>query len=68
MAVNQKAVRVLNKIFEAGFTDEKAIAAMTMDDILSMQGITVADITLINELQKGIKGNKVISFLGGGTE
>lgn len=43
MAVNQKAVKVLNKVLEAGFTDEKAIAAMTMDDILSMQGITVAD-------------------------
>ena len=68
MAVNQKAVKVLNKIFEAGFTEEKAIAAMTMDDIFSMQGITVADITLINELQKSIKGNKVISFLGGGME
>ena len=68
MAVNQKAVKVLNKIFEAGFTEEKAIAAMTMDDILSMQGITVADITLINELQKSIKGNRVISFLGGGME
>ena len=68
MAVNQKAVRVLNKVFEAGFTEEKAISAMTMDDILSMQGITVADITLINELQKSIKGNKVISFLGGGME
>ena len=68
MVVNQKSVKVLNKIFEAGFTEEKAIAAMTMDDILSMQGITVADITLVNELQKSIKGNKVISFLGGGTE
>ena len=68
MAVNQKAVKVLNKILDAGFTEEKTIAAMTMDDILSMQGITVADITLINELQKSIKGNKVISFLGGGTE
>ena len=28
MAVNQKAVKVLNKVLEAGFTDEKAIAAM----------------------------------------
>ena len=72
MAVNQKAVKVLNKVLEAGFTDEKAIAAMTMDDILSMQGITVADITLtiadigiINELQKSIKANKVISFFSG---
>ncbi len=68
MTVNQKAVKVLNKIFEAGFTDEKAISAMTMDDILSMQGITVADITIINDLQKSIKANKVISFLGGGME
>ena len=58
MAVNQKAVKVLNKIFEAGFTEEKAIAAMTMDDILSMQGITVAE----------IKANKVITFLSGGAE
>lgn len=38
MAVNQKAVKVLNKVFEAGFTDEKAIASMTMDDILSIAG------------------------------
>lgn len=28
MAVNQKAVKVLNKVLEAGFTDEKAIAAI----------------------------------------
>lgn len=68
MAIKQKAVKVLNKVFEAGFTDEKAIAAMTMDDILAMQGITVADISIINNLQKSIKGNKVISFLGGGAE
>ena len=65
MAVNQKAVKVLNKILDAGFTDEKAIAAMTMDDILAMQGITVADISLINDLQKSIKANKVISFFSG---
>lgn len=63
MAINQKAVKVINKILDAGFTDEKAIAAMTMDDILSIQGITVADIALINELQKSIKANRVISFL-----
>lgn len=68
MAINQKAIKALNKIFEAGFTDEKEIAAMTMDDILSMQGITITDITLINDLQKSIKANKVISFLGGGEQ
>ena len=68
MAVNQKAVKILNKVLEAGFTDEKAISAMTMDDILSMQSITVADIALINDLQKSIKANKVISFLGGAAD
>ena len=68
MAVNQKAVKVLNKVLEAGFTDEKAISAMTVDDILSMQSITVADIALINDLQKSIKANKVISFLGGAAD
>lgn len=63
MAVNQKVVKVINKILDAGFTDEKAIAAMTMDDILSIQGITVVEIGIINDLQKSIKANKVISFL-----
>ena len=66
MAVNPKAIKVLNKVLDSGFTDEKAIAAMTIDDILNMQGVTVADIGIINELQKSIKANKVISFLGGG--
>lgn len=42
--------------------------SQSMDDILSMQGITVADIGLINDLQKSIKANKVVSFLGGGVE
>ena len=68
MAVNPKAIKVLNKGLDAGFTDEKAIAAMTIDDILNMQGVTVADIGIINELQKSIKANKVISFLGGGRQ
>ena len=66
MAVNPKAIKVLNKVLDAGFTDEKTIAAMTIDDILKMQGVTVAAIGIINELQKSIKANKVISFLGGG--
>jgi len=41
---------------------------MTMDDILAIQGVTIADIGIINELQKSIKANKVISFFGGNAE
>lgn len=64
--MNNKAVRSLAKLMEAGFEDEKAIAAMTMDDILSLPGITVAEIGMINSLQKAVKAGKVITFLGGG--
>ena len=38
---------------------------MTMDEILSISGITVAEISLINEIQKAVKANKVFSFLAG---
>ena len=64
--MNNKAVRSLAKLMEAGFADEKAITAMTMDDILSLPGITVAEIGMINSLQKAVKAGKVITFLGGG--
>lgn len=63
--LNQKAIRSLSKLMEAGFADEKAITGMTMDDILSLPGITIAEMGLINEIQKAVKGNKVITFLGG---
>ena len=66
MLVNQKAVKVINKIFDAGITEEKEISAMTLDEILEIQGITVAEIGMINDLQKAIKANKVITFLGVG--
>lgn len=66
MVVNQKVVKVINKIFEAGITEKKDISAMTLDKILEIQGITVAEIGMINDLQKAIKANKVITFLGGG--
>lgn len=66
MVVNQKTVKVINKIFEVGITEEKDISAMTLDEILEIQGITVAEIGMINDLQKAIKANKVITFLGGG--
>lgn len=63
--INTKAVRTLTKLFEAGFADEKAIAAMTMDDILSLKNVSVAEIALVNDIQKAVKANKGISFLGG---
>ena len=65
MEIDKKKIKLLNRLFAVGYEDEKSIVAMTMDDILALEGISVADISLINELQKAIKSNKVIAFLSG---
>lgn len=63
MAVNHKSVNTISKLLEAGFTTEKDILSMTLDEILSLPGIRLADVKCINELQKSIKENKIITFL-----
>lgn len=39
---------------------------MTMDDILELPGVSVAEISTINQIQKAVKAGKVITFLSGG--
>lgn len=64
--MNNKAVRTITKLLEAGFDNEKAVTSMTIDEILSLPNISVAEIGMVNEIQKAVKANKVITFLGGG--
>lgn len=64
--INNKAVKVIGKLLEAGFDSEKAVLAITMDDILALPNISIAEIGIINEIQKALKANKVFTFLGGG--
>ena len=61
--ISTRKVKTLNKLFQAGFTSEKAILAMSVDDILNLPGINVSEIALINEFQKSVKGGMLISFL-----
>ena len=68
MEIDKKKIKLLNRLFAVGYEDEKSIAAMTMDDILAWDGISIADISLINELQKAIKSNQVIAFFSGTEE
>ena len=63
MSVNMKAIKVLNKLFDAGFCAEKDISGMSLDDMLGIQGISVPEIGIINDLQKSIRGGKVIAYL-----
>ena len=62
---NKAALKVLNKLFDARFNSETTILAMTLEDKLAIQGVTVQEIALINALQKSIKDKKVLAFLGG---
>lgn len=64
--MNNKAVRTITKLLEAGFDTEKAIISMTIDEILSLPNISVAEIGMVNEIQKAVRANKVVTFLGGG--
>ncbi len=63
--INNKAVKTIAKLMEEGYATEKEILAMGIDEMLLLPGISVAEIGMINELQKAIKANKIISYLGG---
>ena len=66
MGKNQKAIKVLQRLFDAGYGTEKEIVNMAMDEMLALPGVNVADLCIISE--KSIKANKVISYLSGKTE
>ena len=68
MGKNQTAINVIQRLFDAGYGTEKEIVNMTMDEMLALPGVNVADLFIISELQKSIKAKKVISYLSGKTE
>ena len=52
--IDKKVIRSLSKLFTEGFDNEKAITGMTMDDMLALPGVTVAEMNTINKIQKVI--------------
>lgn len=62
----QQKTKVLNKLFEANCKTEKDLQALDIKGILKIPNITIQDMTIITELQKQIKANKLFSYLGGG--
>ena len=61
----QQKVKVLTKLYESDCTTEKGLQALTMESILQVPGITIADMQIILDLQKMTKANKLFSYLGG---
>ena len=61
MGKNQKAIKVLQRLFDAGYGTEKEIVSMTMDEMFMLPGVNVANLCMISELQKSIKGVRGIN-------
>ena len=64
----QQKVKVLIKLYESGCKTEKELQSLSMESILKIPNITIADMTVIMELQKQTKANRLFSYLGGGTD
>ena len=64
----QQKTKLLTKLFDAGCDTEKKLQQLDMESILKIPGITIPDMSLIIELQKQTKANKLFSYLGGGTD
>ena len=67
-ATFQNKVKVLNKLYDSGCDTEKKLQQLDMESILKIPGITIPDMSLIIELQKQTKVNKLFSYLGGGAD
>ena len=61
--ISKQKIKVLNKLFGAGISSEKDILALGLSEIADMENISKPEISVICELQKAIKANRVISFL-----
>lgn len=66
MAKNTRGLRILSRLIDAGYDTEKAIAGMTLDDIIGLEMVNKNDMAALNELIKSVKANRVVTFLASG--
>lgn len=64
----QQKLKVMSKLVESGYDTEKKLLKLEMESILKIKGITIPDMSVIIELQKSTKANRLFSYLGGGTD
>ena len=58
-------IKVLEQVFNAGFTTEKSILALKLEDLPKIQNINSEDVEILINLKNAIKSKKVIDFLSG---
>lgn len=55
--------KTFEKLFIAGFSDEKTILNMQLEDLQKLPDLTSIEMNIIIDLKKAIKDKKVISYL-----
>lgn len=63
MAVNKRNMKVLTLLIDSGMTTEKSLSNISINDILKVKGITMADMESIPQLQEAIKSKNLLSYL-----
>lgn len=64
----QQKIKVLTKLVDSGYDTEKKLQQLNTEGILKIPGITITEISVILELQKQTKSNKLFSYLSGGSD
>ena len=54
MGKNQKAIKVLQRLFDAGY----GTVNMAMDEMLALPGVNVADLCIISDCRKALRQTK----------
>ena len=67
MAIDKTSLKVMNRLFDKGYTTEKAVA-FNLEDVCVIECYAPAEIARIIALKEAVKANKVISFLSGQQE
>ena len=65
MAIDKTVLRVMNKLFDAGYVTEKEMTSLTIKDLTEIKGLTVPEIVEVAKLQDAVKANRVISYISG---
>ena len=64
----QQKIKVLTKLVDSGYDTEKKLQQLNTEGILKITDITIPEISIILELQKQTKANKLFSYLSGGSD
>lgn len=57
--------KTLDKLFSAGFNNEKKILAMKLEDLEKLDNLTSSEMMIIIDFKRSIKNKQIIAFLSG---